>query len=157
MQSLADGINPGLYNTLFDQHFRHGCGKVELIGNGPSQTLVKPNIPVYWDWQYPELRGGWNYDNIALVRTRMKTAQEQDPCVLIVEAIDEFGIQALGIAFDVDPQFFARHFWNDQKVQDEMTATRMEGLGADFAAYLTSRDGSQHDGDDSGLATSQDA
>lgn len=130
VKSLADEIAPGLYDSLFEQHFQQGHRSVDLFTTG----LWRPHLLESWEEGnfhiLQRLRQYW------IINTR-----EQSPCVLVVEAIDKAGVQALGMALNIDPCFFASHLQESSPLDAEIPNNKkVRSLSASFAKYVTSRD-----------------
>jgi hypothetical protein len=96
VKPLAEDIEPGFFDTLFEQHFPSGWGSVRCFTSmGPSVYGISGKV--------------WCSHEVVQLRDIATNADEQNPCVLVVESIGKSGVQALGMAFDVDLCFFARH------------------------------------------------
>jgi hypothetical protein len=117
VKELADEIGPDLYEEQFGQRFTHGRTRIGLYTPGYLGVDMKfedvlENIPnLIWTLQ-----------------TNFYSASITGPTtVLIVQAINKAGVQAIGTAFNVDPCFFARHLWSKEKAEEyDWTVERNE-------------------------------
>lgn len=95
VKSLANQIDPGLYESLFKRINKGERGRVLVAG---THLTYRPH------------EHNWHYLDIASVQEELLAdSDNKDPCILIVEAIDETTIQALGMLLNINPCFFARH------------------------------------------------
>lgn len=126
VKELADEIKPGLYETYFEEQFTQGRTRIGLFSHGRPETIISSDDTA---------EGLFN--DIGDLRHYFDSAKKYGPTVLLVEAINEAMIQAFGMAFNVNPCFFARHLlpkddsykWTDQ----------LHRLGKKFEAWLISR------------------
>lgn len=140
VKELADEIGPDVWDKCFEQHF------VE----GPMAFCIFSG-KACWDFS------SGDHTQEILQQTRIMRQQFPDTAqnnriVIVVEAINKTGIQALGMALDVNPCFFAKHL-GAINMEDEMARihhgyraldTRWEELGRKFESYVDSRRKSQH-------------
>jgi hypothetical protein len=99
VKELADEIGPDVYRDLFERHLTQGDARVSL------HTLTEELNQVTRFGNVSERI----FENIKLLREIYYPAEKNARSVLLVEAINEAWIQALGMAFDVSPYFFATH------------------------------------------------
>jgi hypothetical protein len=100
VKELADKIRPDLYETYFEQRFAQGSSRFAFCGasNGYGYHAA-------WDVASPDI-----YEHVGILRDNFHSTREQGHTALLVEAINKAGVQAIGMALDMTPCFFAYHF-----------------------------------------------
>lgn len=131
VETLAKEIGPRFYEYFFEQHFQQGHGDVFLIGENVAERVVDSSRnDRFQPWFRSKRR--WSFDAIKSLRQHIATASKQNPCVVIVEAIDKTGVQALGMAFNINPCFFAKHLGS--KTTRPKESNELSSLGNSFAS-----------------------
>ena len=128
VKSFAEDIEPGLFDILFDQCPKKSDGTVYTILKENIGRIASPSQRGARVWYSQQLK--WDFDRIRQLRCDIGGATETHPCVLIVEAIDILAIQALGMAFNVNPSLFATHLQRGR-----VTTSTLEALSDKFASF----------------------
>jgi hypothetical protein len=108
IESIADAIEPTLYHSLFERHYHDQCGGAYLIKGASTSKLFNEYE------RDPALR--WTNTAIGACQRELLgyDLKDKSPCLLMVSAIDKKGVQALGMALHINPQFFAQHLGDDE-------------------------------------------
>jgi hypothetical protein len=151
VKSLCDEISPGLFDDLFQRHFSKGHGEVFLISKNSTKRILPSSDDPDGIWEYLEIDSflGYGYissfEQIAVKQATPKlsilgslftSATQEDPHILIVEAIDRTGIQMFGTAFDIDPSFIAQHIGADESRWGQ---SEMQILSRRFKQFVNPR------------------
>lgn len=149
VKALTERVEPGLYEKLFDQNFVEGHGSVYIIGEpgmDPEIEALMTADKYYACFAHLD-RYPWNDEKLQTLRKVISNAKEECPCVLIVEAIDKDGIQALGSVLHLDPVFLAHHIagtLDDETYMKLKTACSMiagESPAQDHQMHIEGRPG----------------
>jgi hypothetical protein len=147
VESLAEAIEPGLFNTLFEQRFPPKQGSVYCICRADRTGQIRKKGAVSWKpWIEAEE-----------LRRRAIDADEQDPSILIAESIDKAETQLLGMLFDVNPSFFAQHLRCVPNGPDDPLHKQIIELRESFPRSVSPRDRSQFHSGDPGETSSHTA
>ena len=101
VKKLADEIAPGLYEKHFEQRFTQDAARARLYTHDPSG-----NSEWHIEWTFVPSD---TYEDIKRLQMYFDSASKEGPTVLLVEAINKAGAQAIGTALNVNPCFFAAH------------------------------------------------
>lgn len=79
------------------------------------------------DHSAPHSNCFWTFNSVTRIGELVKATDDaaQGPCVILAEGIGETGVQALGMALDVNPSYFARHLGSTsvwEQGSEELTA-----------------------------------
>lgn len=99
VKELADNIRPDLYETCFEQRFAQSSSRFIFYALGGNTENHGS-----WDSESPEI-----YEHVSFLRENFQSTRKPGHTALLVEAINKAGVQAIGMALDVNPFFFARH------------------------------------------------
>jgi hypothetical protein len=156
VKSLCDEIEPNLYDNLFEKHFQEGHGKVLLISKEVTECIL-PSSDVSYGSKWENLtidrflKTGSLYSSIpgpafSTLRNLVTSATQENPHLLIIEAIDRTGIQILGTTFNLDPCFVAKHLgpgyfesWPGHSHREKME--RMDSLKHKYRGFVKHRIG----------------
>jgi hypothetical protein len=129
VKELADEIEPGLYETYFEERFTYSCTKIGFHSRtGPDTLFFFGNSPK------------WSLEPIRELQQNFDSAGKQGHTLELVEAINKAGVQAIGMAFNVNPCFFAAHLlpkdntcqWTDNRTNWVEDSSLMYCLRAEW-------------------------
>jgi hypothetical protein len=131
VKELADEIEPGLYDKYFEEHFTEQdhtfTGFYKHDQDSETEHLFScdglPSPPIFSD--------------IETLQENFFNPSNQEPSVLVVEAINKAGIQAIGMALNVNPCFFAIHLGS--KYGKFCVSDQLERLTDMFDDFVMSR------------------
>jgi hypothetical protein len=98
VKELADKIAPDLYEKYFEQRFPKGRIRIGLYDHSGAETIM--HFGTTAKGLFRHVRG---------MQKNFDDSSKKGQTALLVEAINKAGVQAIGMAFNVNPCFFAAH------------------------------------------------
>jgi hypothetical protein len=127
VKELADEIEPGLYETYFERRFAETSTRIRL--HTRAEQDINYGCAFSWEVVPQEI-----YVDIVSLRENISRISQGGEIVLLVQAINKAGIQAIGMAFNVNPCFFARHLLPKDKGGNWPGG--LDQLGGMFDSYV---------------------
>jgi hypothetical protein len=97
-KELADEIRPDLYQTYFEQRFPPCRTRIGFYEHGGYETIIDVDKAA---------RGLFHH--VRELRKNFDDSSKKGQTALLVETINRAGVQAIGMAFNVNPCFIAAH------------------------------------------------
>ena len=132
VKKLADEIELGLYETYFEERFTEDSARISLFRLLFDDSCRHSEMFRFLELGKPEI-----YSDIVELREGFYSVSQGGQPVLLMEATSKVGVQAIGMAFNVNPCFFAMHLLPKHDLW--WLTDELEQLGNNFESYVLSQ------------------